>query len=532
MHAALPLLALSAALAAAAAVSGTGPDPATHAPEGSGASAPAAPPAPTEARLLPRWLYSTRRDHRFPRRGPYVNAVHAIEPLARDLNAIAVGHAMAYEDLVTGRADTLETATYARIRRVLARPPRFMPDERALSPTFTRRYGVLQQVFDWAHVLHAQTVDVLASTRLSQPEKERELERLWRFYHDSVPYALTPLPLNMAYLDSHPAAGAFRRRFPRVNGLFWGYHWLQGAMYDTLYRASLEDQRAAYGVIGERYRTVELLRTDRPFMPMFAELSPEFAARFPHLANTFDNLHMLHDMVNDILVAPGLSEAQRAEQVRLAIWRVSADAHRGEVPLAPDAPAPADPLHDHRHFAGMPGMGLMPGMTPELMWMPGMGWMSMAECHHCSMPLWRGENSWRNPTVMADGWSMRVRCALCARDMALETRGAAVLRIPTEDPHRVAVILSDEQGHLRTTTPGLVFLEQEGSHVGCDDWSRAFTSHAAFARHLRDRPELQGARALPFSEWAERQGERPDTYVRRQGPTENPYQSQEPGNDR
>ena len=62
----------------------------------------------------------------------------------------------------------------------------------------------------------------------------------------------------------------------------------------------------------------------------------------------------------------------------------------------------------------------MRGMTPELMWTESQGWMSMADCHHCSMPLWEGEDAWRNPTVTADGWSMRIRCALCARDMAAE----------------------------------------------------------------------------------------------------------------
>jgi hypothetical protein len=35
-----------------------------------------------------------------------------VPKLARDLNAVAVGHAMAYEDLVTGKAAGLETDTF------------------------------------------------------------------------------------------------------------------------------------------------------------------------------------------------------------------------------------------------------------------------------------------------------------------------------------------------------------------------------------------------------------------------------------
>jgi len=474
---------------------------------------------------LPSWLDNKQKNHLFYRRGKYNFDVYNLPTLARDLNAVSVGHAMAYEDLVTGKAAGLETKTFARIDHVLKYPPKFMPDEAALSPTFGRKYGVLEQVFDWTHVLHAQTVDVLASKQLSEVEKDREIERLWKFYFDSVPYAVTPLPLNMDYLYSQPYSKKFRDTYKKVNGLFWGYHWLQGAMYDMLYRASPEDQKAAYELLGDQYHKTELYRMDRHFMPMFAEVSPVFAARFPHIANAFDNLHMLHDMVNDILATPELAEKQKDEQIKLAIWMVSAEAHRSEKP----GDQSADRLHDHRHFVGMPGMGMMTGMTPELMWMPAMGWMSMADCHHCTMPLWEGADWWRNPTVTADGWSMRVRCPLCARDMSAETKGRSMLRIPTEDPTRVVVVLSDEQGNLKTSTPRVVFLENEGSHAGCDEWSRAFSSRSAFDAYVTAHPNLKGAKPLSFEEWAQRQGEKPDTYVKPKGPSENPYTHQEHG---
>ena len=512
------------------------------------------PPLPEN---LPAWLENKQKNHLFYKRGAYNFDVYGLPVLARDLNAVSVGHALAYEDLVTGKAAELESKTYARIDRVLKNPPRFMPDEAALSPTFGRKYGVLEQVFDWTHVLHAQTVDVLASTDLSETEKEREIERLWKFYFESVPYAVTPLPLNMDYLYSQPYSRKFRDTYPKVNGLFWGYHWLQGVMYDALWQHRRADQKAVYALVGEQYHHRELYRTDRPFMPMFAEVSPRFAARFPHIANAFDNLHMLHDMVNDILASEWMSEKQKDEQIKRAIWMVSAAAHRGEgvggdggtegrrdrgtagqseheihrltasllsqTPEHP-TPVPLNGLHDHRHFTGMPGMGMMTGMTPELMWMPEMGWMSMADCHHCSMPLWEGADAWRNPTVTAEGWSMRVRCALCARDMAAETKGRAILHLPTEDPLHPVVVLSDEQGNLTTSTPGVVFLEQEASHAGCEHWSRAFTSRAAFDAYLQANPKLAGGKALSFREWSERQGAKPDTYFKPKGPVENPYQ--------
>src|SRR5690606_28895209 len=164
-------------------------------------------------------------------------------------------------------------------------------------------------------------------------------------------------------------------------------------------RLNPTQQKASYEIAGRRYHATELYKTDRSFMPMFAELSPRFALQFPHIANAFDNLHMLHDMVNDILATEGLSEKQKEEQIKRAIWLVSAEAHEGEKPGDNNGD-----VHDHRFMAAMPGMGLMPRSTPEIMWMDGMGWMNTADCHHCSMPLAKGENAWRSPQVSADGW--------------------------------------------------------------------------------------------------------------------------------
>jgi hypothetical protein len=497
-----------------------------HAPSAPGRAivrSPAAlPPPPAN---LPAWMGDKRRNHRFYKRGAYNFDIYNVRPLARDLNAIAVGHAMAYEDLVTGKSATLETKTFDRINRVLHNPPALMPDEGNISPTFGRRYGALEQLFEWTHVLHAQTVDVLASTRLTPEEKDREIGRLWEFY-SRAPYAITPLPMNMEYLDGQPYSGAFRARYPKVNGLFWGYHWLQGAMYDLLYRTPLTAQRAAYAVVGERYHKVELYRTDREFMPMFAETSPEFAARFPAVANAFDNLHMLHDMVNDILASEWISEKRKEEQIARAIWMVLATTHAGE---KPGARASADPLHDHRFAHGMPGMGMMKGSTEELMYMAGMGWMRMGDCAHCSMPLPAGEDSWQAPTLFAEGWGMRVRCALCARDMAAQTRGRAIVRLATEDPWQKLVLISDEQGNWSTETPGALFLEEENGHAGCARWSRAFTSRAAFDAYVAANPRYAGSRPLTLAEWSEREGKKPDTYVKPKGPVENPYRSSAPG---
>ena len=305
---------------------------------------------------LPKWMNNKDKNHIYRKRGKYNDDIYNIRPLALDLNGVAVGHAFAYEDLVTGKATNLETETFEKIDRILKNPPRLMPDEANISPTFGRKYGVLEQVFDWAHILHFQTVDVLASTDMTDVEKEAEIEALYQFYLDNVPYAIAGLPMNMGYLDSQPYSKAFREQYPKVNGLFWGYHWLQGSMYDLLYGKTLEEQQQAYEQMGKQYREVELYRTERPFMPMFAEVSPRFAERFPEIANTFDNLHMLHDIVNDALASEWMSEKQQEEQIQRAIWLVMAANHEG---MEAGKTYGDNKLHDHRFMAGMPGMGWM-----------------------------------------------------------------------------------------------------------------------------------------------------------------------------
>jgi len=528
---------------------------------------------------LPSWLDSKQNNEIFYKRGPFNFAIYDIPDLARDMNGVAVGHSLAYEALITGRADQLETGVFKQIDHVLKNPPKLMPSERALSPTFGQKYGVLENVFDWTHVSHAQTIDVLVSPKLSNAQKESETERVWNYYRtQGAPYVVTGLPMNMKWLDSQPYSGAFRRKYPKVNALFWGYHWLQTSIYDGLRGKTPDEQKKMYAMLGRRYREVELYDTKRPFMPMMAETSPLFSAKYPYIANAFDNLHMLHDMVNDILASDWMSESQKQQQIKRAIYLMSADAHKDCV--AGENRGVIDGIsHDHRFMAGMPGMGLMKDGLPietmgntggqgagmkmtgmdaqttegtgqmkaplapsapdttqtpfdptQLMWMPKMGWMNMSQCHHCSMPLPGGgeeaASAWQASTVSAEGWTMRVRCALCARDMSAEVKGGAILSLATQDPLQRVIVFSDAQGNLTTDFKGAVFLEQTAGHPKCSQWSQAFTSRAAFDAYVARYPKFKGAHALSFGEWANVDAAgTPPTYEKEEGPVENPYAS-------
>ena len=527
----LALLALAALAAGALAQDHTGHDmpmPAAPGASSEGHGGMAMPttrqPLASAPKELPAWMSNPNYNEVFYKRAGYNFAVYSeLEPLARDLNGVAVGHSFAYEDLVSGRAAGLETKTFAKIDAVLKNPPKLMPAERFISPRFAREYSYLEKLFDWTHVLHAQTIDVLVSSKLTQEQKDREIDALWRYYKEKVPYTISGLPMNMAQLDSQAYSATFRRTYPKVNALFWGYHWLQTSVYDMLWKARTpEERRQQYAIVGKQYREVELYRTDRDFMPMMAETSPEFARRFPEMSNAFDNLHMLHDMIGDVLATDSFTQAQKEEQIKRAIWMVVDDPHKGE---KPGDFKDGDPLHDHRTVESQPGMGMMRMGKPDLMFMSGMGWMNMAECAHCSMPIDFSDKG-AGATVSAEGWTMGVRCMLCARDMASQVEGQAIVRGNTEDPKRPLILISDDQGNWTSNIKEVAFLETDGPHPTCSAWSRAFTSRAALDAYVKanaEDEEIKTAKALTLAEWSARNAGEPDTYEKKEGPVENPY---------
>ena len=65
------------------------------------------PPSPQN---YPAWMKSKKRSHIFYKKGSYNFDIYNVKPLAYDLNAVAVGHAMAYEDELLTRLFGTEDA--------------------------------------------------------------------------------------------------------------------------------------------------------------------------------------------------------------------------------------------------------------------------------------------------------------------------------------------------------------------------------------------------------------------------------------
>ena len=272
------------------------------------------------------------RDKRFYYRALWNFAMREdLAELDSEFNGVDFGHSNLYENLLlTGGTDVPSIEDRARKETLafIATRPTINPNEEAIAPTYMKLAWRAQNTFDEAHALHRATYDIVVS---DEPDKNRAIRNVLAYYQESA-YAITSKRLDHRRLDAFPYSQSFRKRFPLFNATIWSYHYLQVAVYDPLQAArNLEEKTRAVRPILSTYRAY----LDQPpvqwtFMPLTAEYSPSFAAACPEIASIFDNLHMLHDNISDILTSELLPtwEAKRAEIYRIVntYYLASADA--------------------------------------------------------------------------------------------------------------------------------------------------------------------------------------------------------------
>jgi hypothetical protein len=245
---------------------------------------------------------------------------------ARLFNAFDYGHSVLYEILYakpTAPTALLEQEEFDYLTRdLLIRPPRFAIVEEAVAPTYAKLAWRAKQMFDRAHILHRQIYDVYADDRLSDSAKFALVERLTDWYLLDRAYAFVAVPKDMALMDEQYYSKTFRVRYPNFNGLIWAYHWLQVGLYEPLITGRVPAERKAgvkaalarfWSMLGEppsRFPTV---------MPMTSAIAPTFARRHPRAAVIFDNLHMMHDIISDILVSERVPRGRKRAVIDSAL---------------------------------------------------------------------------------------------------------------------------------------------------------------------------------------------------------------------
>jgi hypothetical protein len=245
---------------------------------------------------------------------------------ARLFNAFDYGHAVLYEMLWrhpdSARASAALEREFAFLTgELLVRPPRFAVAEGAIAPEYTRLALRATLVFDWAHVLHRQIYDVYSDPALDDAARRAAVERVTDYYLTNRSLALAAVPKAMELMDEQPYSQVFRRRHAEFNGLIWAYHWLQVGLYEPLLAGrSGEAQQLGIAAALARFREMIATSTGMPrVMPMTPSIAPGFTARHPRAAAIFDNLHMLHDIISDILVSDVVPRLDKAAAIGAAL---------------------------------------------------------------------------------------------------------------------------------------------------------------------------------------------------------------------
>jgi hypothetical protein len=179
-------------------------------------------------------------------------------------------------------------------------------------------------MFEWAHLFHRQLYDIWSDDRLNPSQRDAEVARVLRYYQSRHDLAFSAKPKNMNLMEGQPYSLAFRKRFPKYNGLIWSYHWLQMTLYEALMASpdAVERKRNVAAVVTRFWTLLDGGADSLPtVMPMSAAIAPRFSARYPAAAVVFDNLHSLHDVVSDILADPAIPGRRKRDAMLAAAAR-------------------------------------------------------------------------------------------------------------------------------------------------------------------------------------------------------------------
>ncbi len=240
----------------------------------------------------------------------------------RLFNAFDYGHAILYEELYRRPGAPVERLEEKEFRflteRLLRNPPRVPLEEGAIEIAYAKLAPEAKEMFHWAHILHRQAYDIWADERLSPEQKDRAMAELLAYYKSRPDVAFSSLPKSMELMDGQYYSLAFREKYPKFNGLIWAYHWLQVGLYEPLLvNADVASRtKGVNATLARFWQMLENAPETMPYlMPMTAAVAPTFAERYPEIAIIFDNLHMMHDVVSDILASPEVPRGKKREEI-------------------------------------------------------------------------------------------------------------------------------------------------------------------------------------------------------------------------
>lgn len=238
-------------------------------------------------------------------------------PRAQELLfAFDYGHALVYERLLHNRGQITDPPAFEKqilseVMGILKNPPTIKVDEDEIAPKYVFTFPMMVDVFDWSHLLHQYVLDVMASSKDRGAVMDARIQTLFTQYNANKRIAITEVCKTMLFMDGHYFSKEFRRKFPSFNLLIWSYHWFQIKLYEALMKPSLLERDAAVEQVTAEFWELISDLPDSAYFDMMPETkteAPMFFNKFPKISASFDNNHMLHDIVSDILTSPKVLE--------------------------------------------------------------------------------------------------------------------------------------------------------------------------------------------------------------------------------
>ncbi|MDD4975889.1 MAG: hypothetical protein PHY93_16145 [Bacteriovorax sp.] len=256
------------------------------------------------------------------------------------LFAFDYGHALVYETLILKKGDIknpkeFEKEMLSKIFSILNNPPSIKMDEGDIAPNYVYKFPLVINLFDWSHMLHQFVLDVLATSEDRGPKMISRINEIYAQYKSNKPVMITDTCKSMLFMDGQYFSKSFRRQFPSFNLLIWSYHWFQIKLYEALLAPTKMERD--FGVADTIAKFKNLISdlpdsADFDMMPETATEAPTFAKLFPKIPAAFDNNHMLHDIVSDMITSDKVPMAKlRSEALRMGRMDQDPEAYKTTV---------------------------------------------------------------------------------------------------------------------------------------------------------------------------------------------------------
>lgn len=234
------------------------------------------------------------------------------------LFAFDYGHALVYERLLLNRGNITNPKEFEKkilddVMQILKNPPNVKSEEDEIAPFYVFTFPLMVDTFDWSHMLHQFVLDILATSPDRAEGMKKRVNEIFLRYNSNKPLAITSVCKTMLFMDGHYFSKDFRRQYPSFNLLIWSYHWFQIKLYEALMKPTQSDRDlAVQKTMDEFWQLIGDLPDSAEFdmMPETAAEAPTFYQMFPLISASFDNNHMLHDIVSDILTSPKVQASE------------------------------------------------------------------------------------------------------------------------------------------------------------------------------------------------------------------------------